>query len=752
MTVSKNGIPYGTTSKVNPNTNNDEILVNLEGHQCAENTTITPLGINGKFSGSTWQDTLDYGVLSIAVKADVASAIDGLDIQWSNDGVNIVDHDIFTVPADNGKTYTFGPAQRYYRVEYTNNDTAAQTEFALTSILRKSYVKPSSHRISDTIIGEDDAELSKSILAIQTNDETTYRNVDIQNPIPTGTDSVYGADLLLSLSNPGGFTLTDDPTAGNTAILTSFVSNVDREKKDDSVDAVKYVTLAFRRPIVTNTIGIDSGPNGTFSNVKVTIFQGQESQVILDDSADATLKKIDLFNIPPVKFSKILIEFYTTNTITVGLIGIFKNNEVTARIQALNDVGVVTDIAATNRGNLKIAVQEYGDTPSIDAFARLRTSEPHTLFDSKQLHDKQPLFWDEELGNAASSTYVAADACTAMTVTASATDYVIRQTKQRPNYQPGKSQLAFLTFYSPQTSGVTKRIGLFDGTGANNLTPNNGIFYETDGTISWNICKNGTTTETVVQANWNVDPLDGTGPSRKTLDTSAAQIAVIDFEWLGVGRVRVGFVIDGIIFYTHYFNHANDPTYDSVYMSTPNLPIRYDIQSDGVGFGTLDHICSTVMSEGGVEELGVLRSINNGILPVGLTTTANTYALLGLKLKTTYRDVTITPTSISGLSVEKSDILWTLRLNPSIAGTFTYSDLTDSALQTATGVAANIVTGGTIIGSGYMAAESAIAGELSTALKLGTTIAGVSDELVLCAQAFAASKSVTASLTWRELL
>ena len=125
---------------------------------------------------------------------------------------------------------------------------------------------------------------------------------------------------------------------------------------------------------------------------------------------------------------------------------------------------------------------------------------------------------------------------------------------------------------------------------ASPITPKDGIFFEADGDVSWNICKNGTITESVPQSAWNVDPLDGTGASGITLNLSAAQIAIIDYQWLGVGRVRTGFVIDGLPYYVHYFNHSNNPTFKSVYMSTPNLPIRYDIQTDGTNAGSLDHI------------------------------------------------------------------------------------------------------------------------------------------------------------------
>ncbi|EKD50999.1 MAG: hypothetical protein ACD_62C00369G0001, partial [uncultured bacterium] len=196
----------------------------------------------------------------------------------------------------------------------------------------------------------------------------------------------------------------------------------------------------------------------------------------------------------------------------------WKAIDTNARVLASQDNGIVVPVAATNRGNLKVSVSEYGDTSAVDAFARLRVSTPLTIFDSKQLHDKQPLFWDERIGGSATSVHSSVDASVTMTVTASASDYVIRQTKQRFNYQPGKSQLVLMTFRSPQSTGVTSRVGIFDGTVANYLIPNNGIFFECDGSVSWNIAKNGTTTETALQANWNVDKMNGTGVSGKTLN------------------------------------------------------------------------------------------------------------------------------------------------------------------------------------------------------------------------------------------
>lgn len=397
------------------------------------------------------------------------------------------------------------------------------------------------------------------------------------------------------------------------------------------------------------------------------------------------------------------------------------------------------------------------DSPRIDAFNRIRVSEPLTIFDSKQLIDKQPLFWDEEIGGSATSVHSTINAATTMSVTSSASDFVIRQTKNWFNYQPGKSQMILFTFFTPKESGVTKRIGYFNGTGTDNLTPNNGIFLEVSGTttndVSWNIAKNGTTTEHVTQANWNVDKLDGTGPSGLNIVFDATHIGMIDFEWLGTGRVRVGFIFNGIIIYCHYFNHSNNPSFTSVYMSSPNLPVRYSIESNGSS-GSMQHICSSVISEGGIQETGSHCSFNTGTTGLSTITLNTTYAIIGVRKKTTHTGITIDPEAISLINTSKEDFAWSLHINPTVDGTFTYNDQSNCALQVAYGNNTNLISSpGYLLDSGYASGTTLVANKVvHTVLKLGTTIAGVRDTLVLAVTPLAGGEIIQASITIRESL
>lgn len=392
------------------------------------------------------------------------------------------------------------------------------------------------------------------------------------------------------------------------------------------------------------------------------------------------------------------------------------------------------------------------DTPSIDAFARLRVAEPYTIFDSKQLYDKAPLFWDEEITTGSGtpvSTHSTVNASTSMTVDATG-DIVVRQTKMRFNYQPGKSTLIFMTASLTNTANTKARVGAFSGdTTATAPSGSNGIFFEVDGgTMYVAKRKNGTDTR-ITQASWNLDTMDGNGPSGITIDPTKTQILVFDWEWLGVGRVRMGFAINGLIVYCHEFNHANVET--SVYMSTPNLPLRYEISSTG-GVATLQHICASVISEGGIDQNGVIRSADTGVTHVDADAVGTTYAVVGVRLKTTHLDCSVLPINVSLLSETNDAYKWSLILNPTIAGTFTYSDVTNSCCQSATGATANTVTGGTQLSVGYVDSSEDIQTNLSSPLRIGSAIDGTRDELVLCATPLGANSDIQGALIWRELL
>lgn len=409
-----------------------------------------------------------------------------------------------------------------------------------------------------------------------------------------------------------------------------------------------------------------------------------------------------------------------------------------------------TNICAIKRG-LDVSIQSFPEHAG-GAFGKLRVSNPYTLFDSKQTNDNQPLFWDDQetSGSGTTSIHSANHARSRLAVSATTAGTRVRQTFQKFNYQPGKSQLIVMTgVIGTGGSGITQRIGYFDG--------NNGLFFQVDdGTLSVVRRSNVTGTavdEVVTQSNWSVDPLDGTGRSGITIDLTKTQIFFMDFEWLGVGRVRMGVFNEGLPRYVHHFVHANN--LDVVYMSTPNLPLRYEISNDGTGAAaSMDHICTSVMSEGGQQNIGTLRNESTGGTHINANTANTIYACIGYRLKTTHLDASIILVRATMLNIAGDDFEWMVIFNPTVAGTFTYSDKTNSAVQTAIGVTANTITGGTVLDSGFVKSSGSTGNvniSPTNALRVGAAIDGTRDELVFCVRPLTNGADIEASISWQEL-
>lgn len=273
---------------------------------------------------------------------------------------------------------------------------------------------------------------------------------------------------------------------------------------------------------------------------------------------------------------------------------------------------------------------------SIDAFSRQRVSDPETLFDSKQTLDNQPLIWgDQEVsGSGTSSTHSALTASTVLAVSASTAGTRIRQTFRRFNYQPAKSQLVFMTVTLGETgggAGIQRCSGLYDD--------NNGIFFrDNEGTVEAVVRSKATGSvvdNAVAQSAWSEDTMDGSGdvnnPSGITFDGTKSQIIFFDFEWLGVGSVRMGFVVDGALHIVHKFHHANKAA--GVYLSSPCLPLRYEIINDGTGAASdLECICASVISEGGHNPKGLPQHHGTAGTHVECTTIDTLFMVCGIRL------------------------------------------------------------------------------------------------------------------------
>ena len=235
-------------------------------------------------------------------------------------------------------------------------------------------------------------------------------------------------------------------------------------------------------------------------------------------------------------------------------------------------------------------------TPQVDAFGRLRVSNPFTLFDSQQRFGLDVSF-RSNVASGGSVTFIPTQSSANLTVTSTTGSFAARESAYTFKYQPGKSLLTMMTFtMAPASPGNTRqRVGYFGTDNGFYLELSNGLEFVKRSNVTGTV-----TLSNVAQTNWNGDQLLGSGPSGLTLDITKSQILWIDMEWLGVGSVRMGFIIDGIFILCHTFHHAN--MINTAYITTACLPIRYEIQTlNGAAPATsnLSQICSTVISEGG---------------------------------------------------------------------------------------------------------------------------------------------------------
>ena len=411
---------------------------------------------------------------------------------------------------------------------------------------------------------------------------------------------------------------------------------------------------------------------------------------------------------------------------------------------------VAGNLTATIDNNASVIISGFSGATS-DAFGRLRVSNPYTLFDTNARYYDHQQFSNSILGTA-NVVYVENQSSFQLNVGSSVNDSVIRESKKVFPYQPGKSQLTLLTFcMSTPKTNLRQRVGLFGA--------NDGVFFENDGTYNYMVIRSGSTgvEERVRQDAWNGDRLNGASgannPSGITLYPDRTQIYYADVEWLGVGNVRVGFIINGQYIICHTFQHANQTGNTKVYMTTATLPIRYEITNTGAtaSASQMTQICSTIISEGGYNSFGTTQTAGTGTTQKRLATAGTYYPVVSIRLAPTRLDSIVFPRQIDVLSPSVNYYRWTLLQNATLTGaTFAGTSPTGTVQYD---LAATAISGGIEIQTGYASARELT--QLSATdffqFQLGRTLAGVSDVVTLALAATANNADVLAELGWQEL-
>lgn len=391
----------------------------------------------------------------------------------------------------------------------------------------------------------------------------------------------------------------------------------------------------------------------------------------------------------------------------------------------------ITYFPPLGSGNSSVNVSIGGT--NTDAFGRIRVSEPYTLFDSQNRYAADNQFNSATTGTGA-TTYNSNKACVELSVGGGGVGSVKRQTYRVFPYQPGKGLLVLATFVMDANNSLnlTQRVGYFND--------QNGVFFQRiDGTFSFVLRSSSRPTpgmpsdaRTVNQSSWNGDKLDGTGASGYTLDPTKAQILWMDFEWLGVGSVRCGFIINGEYIVCHTFQNAN--VIDSVYMTTAILPVRYEITSTSAIAATMQQICCSVVSEGGFEQTSIDHVARRTAIFTTINTAANFLPIVSIRLASTALGAVVLPNRVQFLPTTSQNYEIALLKNPTLTGA-TWAATVPSDSNVEFDVAATAISSvGTIVQTDYVTASGS-AGVSNTSaptgynfdLQLGVSLAGVSD-------------------------
>jgi len=405
---------------------------------------------------------------------------------------------------------------------------------------------------------------------------------------------------------------------------------------------------------------------------------------------------------------------------------------------------------------------KFANTTNFDAFGRLRVSNPFTLFDSSHRYADNGL-WSTGTATGGTATFNQDQGLMDLSVTSASGSEIIRETVKVFSYQPGKSLMVLSTFVmSAAKTNLRQRVGYYG--------LQNGLYFQLDGsTLSFveRSLVTGSVTETRISqfggvygagdTGWNVDKMDGTGPSGITLDITKAQILFMDIEWLGLGTVRMGFVIDGNFYVCQKFHHANIIT--STYITTASLPLRYEITNTGAttGASTLKQICSSVLSEGGYELRGLQQAVGTPINAPRTLATANTYyPIVSIRLKSTRLDGIAVATALSAIGNTQANFNWqVIAGGTTTAGTWTSAGTNSCVEYNLTGTS---FTGGRVIASGYFTstASTSVSVDILRAALLSTQLErnGLTStpyEFTLVLAAGTNNESVFGSMDWEEI-
>jgi hypothetical protein len=412
----------------------------------------------------------------------------------------------------------------------------------------------------------------------------------------------------------------------------------------------------------------------------------------------------------------------------------------------------------------------------VDPFGRVRSSDPNTMYQDTSVAlapGIRPLqLYTQERFTAGGATITQdADASTVTLAVGGADPCVaVRQSRRYISYQPGKGRLIFISAMlagaeAGHPAGVTSRIGVFDDRNVGQARFGDGYFFQLAGAALAVVERSSVTgamvDNVVARASWNGDKLDGTGPSGFALRFDRMHLFWMDMEWLGVGDVRMGVVMDGQLVRCHTFAHVNLLT--GSYIRTPKLPVRQEIVAAGTtAAASMKQACATIISEGGFVPRGLPIALGRDV--TGTAGAAETVAVaVSLRTDGFAARATLIPETMSIVSPDNRAIYWRMMLDYTGAGlgggaaTWSNVDATHSYARFSTSAGIPVPAGAVCIADGLVVARSQhdLAFTTQQGLEgipfLAATYAGVPDTLYVTVRRLTTDATYHITLAWSEI-
>lgn len=439
-------------------------------------------------------------------------------------------------------------------------------------------------------------------------------------------------------------------------------------------------------------------------------------------------------------------------SITVdGTVNIGTMPEVALNIDTANPLPVI-GTTVNPWGNVVLTVDD--DTVQHTSKNRRKVSTFEVTDFGTFRTGKDTRIWDEKVTGTASATHEPYLGMVRLQVGSSAGDQVIRQTKRVQRYIPGRqNEVSMAAIFGTPTTGIRRRFGLFD--------ERDGAFFEDggDGTY-YVVCRRNTASgpvETrVARENWNVDKLDGTGPTGIVANPENIQLMVIEYEWYGAGQVEFNFVIGNNKIPVHQFNHANE--IPNTWSSTAALPVRIELTNVAgtAGTHTFYQGSHSFSTEGTTTLLGRQRNISSAITGKSLSSSLTFYPIVAIRMKSSELNSLIIPDAYTGATLDNTSVFIKVIEGATITGGTWVSYSDESPVEY--NITATSFTGGDTVDTSYVSAgnmgvQFSFPDRTITQLQRLTTtnLADTSSTFLIAIASTGSNKSGWGSLGWIEV-